>query len=96
MKLPFDGSLGQSEPCGDLCDGKRFQIMHTDDLPDACRQTGNGIVQGSIRFFFQKTVDRVAVAVVGYFVFSHRSESVAIDDFDAAFSVGGIYEGTRQ
>ncbi len=38
----------------------------------------------------------VAVAVVGYFVFSHRSESVAIDDFDAAFSVGGIYEGTRQ
>jgi serine/threonine protein kinase len=38
----------------------------------------------------------VVVAVVGYFVFSHRSESVAADDFDAAFSVNGIYEEARQ
>jgi len=38
----------------------------------------------------------VAVAVVGYFVFSNRSVSAAIDDFDAAFSVRGIYEGVRQ
>ena len=38
----------------------------------------------------------IAAAVGGYFVFLHRSESVAIDDFDAAFSASGIYEGTRQ
>jgi serine/threonine protein kinase len=38
----------------------------------------------------------VVVAVVGYFVFSHRSESVAADDFDAAFSAVGIYEEARQ
>ena len=35
-------------------------------------------------------------AVVGYFAFSRRSESSAINDFDAAFSVRGIYEGSRQ
>ena len=35
-------------------------------------------------------------AVVGYFAFSRRSESSAINDFDAAFSVRGIYEGARQ
>ena len=38
----------------------------------------------------------VAVAAVGYFVFSNRSAPATIDDFDAAFSVGGIYEGVRQ
>ncbi len=37
-----------------------------------------------------------AVAVVGYFVLVSRSEPSAIDDFDAAFSVRGIYEGARQ
>jgi len=37
----------------------------------------------------------VAVAVVGYFVFSNRSVSAAIDDFDAAFSVRGIFEESR-
>ena len=37
-----------------------------------------------------------AVAAVGYFVFSSRSAPATIDDFDAAFSVGGIYEGARQ
>ena len=35
-------------------------------------------------------------AVAGYFLFSHRSESSAADDFDAAFSTGGIYEEARQ
>ena len=38
----------------------------------------------------------VVVAVVGYFVFFSRSAPSAIDDFDAAFSVRGIYEGARQ
>ena len=38
----------------------------------------------------------VAAAAVGYFVFFSRSAPVAIDDFDAAFSVRGIYEGIRQ
>ena len=38
----------------------------------------------------------VAVAAVGYFVFSQRSAPSAIDDFDAAFSVNGIYEGARR
>ena len=38
----------------------------------------------------------VAAAAVSYFVFSNRSAPVAIDDFDAAFSVRGIYEGARQ
>ena len=43
----------------------------------------------------------VAAAVVGYFAFSNRSAPArsvpsAIDDFDAAFSVRGIYEGGRQ
>ena len=33
-----------------------------------------------------------AAAVVGYFVFASRSASSAVDDFDAAFSVRGIYE----
>ena len=38
----------------------------------------------------------VVAAAVGYFVFSNRSAPATIDDFDAAFSVGGIYEGARQ
>ena len=38
----------------------------------------------------------VVVAVVGYFAFFSRSAPSAIDDFDAAFSVRGIYEGARQ
>ena len=38
----------------------------------------------------------VAVAAIGYFVFSHRSAPAAIDDFDAAFSANGIYEGARR
>ena len=38
----------------------------------------------------------VAVAAIGYFVFSQRSAPSAIDDFDAAFSVNGIYEGARR
>ena len=38
----------------------------------------------------------VVVAAIGYFVFSQRSAPVAIDDFDAAFSVNGIYEGARR
>ena len=35
----------------------------------------------------------VAAAAVGYFIFSSRSKPSAIDDFDAAFSGSGIYEG---
>ena len=35
-------------------------------------------------------------AVAGYFAFSRHSASPATDDFDAAFSVRGIYEGPRQ
>ena len=35
----------------------------------------------------------VAVAVIGYLVFYHRPAPVAVDDFDAAFSANGIYEG---
>ena len=38
----------------------------------------------------------VVAAAIGYFVFSHRSAPAAVDDFDAAFSVDGIYEGTRR
>jgi len=38
----------------------------------------------------------VVVAAVGYFVFSNRSAPSATDDFDAAFSSRGIYEGVRQ
>ena len=38
----------------------------------------------------------VAVAVIGYFLFSQRSAPAAIDDFDAAFSANGIYEGARR
>ena len=38
----------------------------------------------------------VAVAVIGYFVFYHRPAPVAVDDFDAAFSANGIYEGARR
>ena len=38
----------------------------------------------------------VAVAAVGYFVFYYRPAPVAVDDFDAAFSVNGIYEGARR
>ena len=38
----------------------------------------------------------VVAAAVGYFVLSNRSASAEIDDFDAAFSVRGIYEGARQ
>ncbi len=41
-------------------------------------------------------VAAVAVAAIGYFVFSQRSAPTAIDDFDAAFSANGIYEGARQ
>ena len=38
----------------------------------------------------------VVAAAIGYFVFSQRSATAAIDDFDAAFSVNGIYEGARR
>ena len=38
----------------------------------------------------------VAVAAIGYFVFSKRSAPAAVDDFDAAFSANGIYEGARR
>ena len=38
----------------------------------------------------------VIAAVAGYFVFSRRSASSATDDFDAAFSLRGIYEEPRQ
>ena len=38
----------------------------------------------------------VVVAVIGYFVLSQRSAPAAIDDFDAAFSANGIYEGARR
>ena len=38
----------------------------------------------------------VVAAAIGYFVFFQRSAPVAIDDFDAAFSVNGIYEGARR
>ena len=38
----------------------------------------------------------VAVAVIGYLVFYHRPAPVAVDDFDAAFSANGIYEGARR
>ena len=38
----------------------------------------------------------VAAAVAGYFVFFSSSVSSATDDFDAAFSVRGIYKGVRQ
>ena len=38
----------------------------------------------------------VVVAAVGYFVFYHRPVHAAIDDFDAAFSDNGIYEGARR
>ena len=38
----------------------------------------------------------VVVAAVGYFVFYHRHVHAAIDDFDAAFSDNGIYEGARR
>ena len=36
----------------------------------------------------------VVAAAVGYFVFFGRSSSSATDDFDAAFSARGIYEGS--
>jgi serine/threonine protein kinase len=38
----------------------------------------------------------VAAAAVGYFVFARRPAPVAVDDFDAAFSANGIYEGARR
>ena len=38
----------------------------------------------------------VVVAAVGYFVFYHRPVHAAVDDFDAAFSDNGIYEGARR
>ena len=38
----------------------------------------------------------LVAAVAGYFLFFLRSESSAADDFDAAFSAGGIYEEARQ
>ena len=48
-----------------------------------------------VLFAFAGAAAAVAAAI-GYFVFSNRSAPVAIDDFDAAFSVRGIYEGVRQ
>ena len=38
----------------------------------------------------------VAAAIVGSFIFSSRSTPAETDDFDAAFSGSGIYEGARQ
>ena len=38
----------------------------------------------------------VVAAAIGYFVFSQRPAPAAIDDFDAAFSANGIYEGARR
>ena len=38
----------------------------------------------------------LVAAVVGYFIFSTRSTPAETDDFDAAFSASGIYEGPRQ
>ena len=38
----------------------------------------------------------VVAAAVGYFVFARRPAPVAVDDFDAAFSASGIYEGARR
>ena len=38
----------------------------------------------------------VVAAAIGYFVFARRPAPVAIDDFDAAFSANGIYEGARR
>lgn len=38
----------------------------------------------------------LVAAVAGYFVFAHHSVSSTTDDFDAAFSVRGIYEGPRK
>lgn len=38
----------------------------------------------------------VVAASIGYFVFSQRPAPAAIDDFDAAFSANGIYEGARR
>jgi len=37
-----------------------------------------------------------AVVAVGYFMLSNRSAPTAVDDFDEAFSVRGIFEGVRQ
>ena len=37
-----------------------------------------------------------AVAAVGYFMLSNRSAPAAIDDFDEAFSVRGVFERVRQ
>ena len=49
------------------------------------------------RVIFALAVATVLIAaVVGYFAFSRRSESSAINDFDAAFSPRGIYEESRQ
>ena len=38
----------------------------------------------------------LVAAVAGYFLFSHRSASSSVDDFDAAFSARGIYGDPRQ
>ena len=38
----------------------------------------------------------VVAAAIGYFVFARRPAPVAVDDFDAAFSANGIYEGARR
>ena len=38
----------------------------------------------------------VVAAAIGYFVFSQRPAPAPIDDFDAAFSANGIYEGARR
>ena len=49
------------------------------------------------RVFFALAGAAAVVAVaIGYFVFSQRSATAAIDDFDAAFSANGIYEGARR
>ena len=47
-------------------------------------------------FFALAGAAAVVAAAIGYFVFSQRSATAAIDDFDAAFSANGIYEGARR
>ena len=41
-------------------------------------------------------VSVLVAAAIGYFIFSSRSTPAETDDFDAAFSGSGIYEGPRQ
>ena len=47
-------------------------------------------------FFALAGAAAVVAAAIGYFVFSQRPAPAAIDDFDAAFSANGIYEGARR